>query len=70
MGLLHGLRRIWTDHEEGMLYMLAAAVYVPAGVFLKSIVLNWIVGILFPVVVVAVIPSFVRRAARTKAATR
>lgn len=70
MGLLRGLRRIWTDHEEGLLYALAAVVYVPAGVFLKSIVLNWIVGILFPVVVVAVIPSIVRRAARTKVTMR
>lgn len=55
------LSQLWSDHEEGVLYALAAGVYIPAGVFLKTIVLNWIVGILFPLLVVYIIPAAVRR---------
>lgn len=52
---------LWAEHEEGVLYAVAAVVYIPAGVFLKTIVLNWIVGILFPTFVVYVIPTWLRR---------
>jgi hypothetical protein len=54
-------RRMWRDHEEGCLYLLAALIYIPAGVFLRTIVLNWVVGILFPLLVVYLVPTFVRR---------
>jgi hypothetical protein len=53
--------RLWRDHEEGVLYAVAVAVYIPAGVFLKTIVLNWVVGLLFPVLVVHVLPAGIRR---------
>ena len=55
------LRRLWRDHEVGVLYALAVAVYVPAGVLLRTVVLNWAVGILFPLLVVHLIPAGVRR---------
>jgi hypothetical protein len=54
-------RRLWRDREEGVLYVTAAVVYIILGVFLKSIVLNWIVGPLFPLLVVSLIPKWVRR---------
>jgi hypothetical protein len=54
-------RTFWREHEEGLLYGIAAAVYIPAGVFLKTILLNWIVGISFPFVVVYLIPMLVRK---------
>lgn len=47
-------------HEEGVLYVVAAAVYITLGVFLKSLVLNWVVGPLFPFLVVYLIPKWVR----------
>ena len=56
-----GFRRLWAEHEEGVLYAIAVVVYIPAGVFLKTIVLNWFVGITFPVVVVYLIPAAIRR---------
>ena len=55
--------RIWRNHEEGVLYAVAALIYIPAGVFLKEIVLNWIVGITFPFVVVYLVPRIVRHMA-------
>ena len=54
-------RRLWRDHEEGVLYAVAVAVYVPAGLLLRTIVLNWLVGLLFPLLVVHVVPTLVRR---------
>lgn len=60
-GESRGLRRLWTDHEEGVLYAIAVVVYIPAGVFLKTVVLNWFVGITFPLLVVYVIPAAIRR---------
>lgn len=62
------LGRVIAAHEEGALYVLAALVYVPSGVLLRSIALNWIVGILFPLFVVSVVPSLVRRARGAKEA--
>ncbi|HET9443540.1 MAG TPA: hypothetical protein VFO65_09465 [Acidimicrobiales bacterium] len=62
------LRRLWAEHEEGVLYAVAVLVYVPLGVLLKAVVLNWIVGPLFPVLVVYVIPALVRRAWRRRLA--
>ena len=59
-----GLRRTWRAHEEGVLYAVAVAIYIPAGVFLGTIVLNWIVGILFPLLIVHVVPAAVRRGRR------
>lgn len=59
--LISAPRRLWRDHEEGVLYAVAVAVYIPAGVFLKTIVLNWAVGILFPVLVVHLLPAGIRR---------
>jgi hypothetical protein len=55
------LSRLWRDHEEGILYVVAAVIYVPAGVFLRTIVLNWMLGILFPLIVVYLIPNQIRR---------
>lgn len=64
------LRQLWRAHEEGLLYALAAIVYISAGVMVKAIVLNWIVGILFPVVVVSAIPSMIRRRASARGTSR
>lgn len=37
----------WQGHEEGAVYLAAAASYIALGVALQSIVLNWIVGPLY-----------------------
>ena len=42
-------------------YVAAFVVYVALGYFLKSIVLNWIVGPLFLVLVLYVLPKLFRR---------
>jgi hypothetical protein len=55
-------RRLWRDHEEGVLYAVAVVVYIGLGLWLKTIVLNWVVGPLFPLLVVYLIPTWTRRA--------
>lgn len=42
-------------------YVAAFVVYVALGYFLKSIVLNWIVGPIFLVLVLHVFPAAIRR---------
>lgn len=44
-------------------YGVLLVVYVALGVVLKSVVLNWIVGPLFPVVLLAVVPRLLGRPA-------
>lgn len=63
---ISGPRRLWRDHEEGVLYVVAVAIYIPAGYFLKTIVLNWVVGLLFPVFIVHLIPAGIRRVVRRR----
>lgn len=58
------MTRLWREHEEGCLYAVAAVVYITLGYFLKTLVLNWIVGPLFPLLVVYLIPNWIRRARR------
>jgi hypothetical protein len=55
-----GVRRYAAEHEEGLLYALAAAIYIPLGIWLRSPVLNWIVGPLFPFLVVYLVPRLLR----------
>jgi hypothetical protein len=55
------LVRLWRGHEEGLLYVVAAVLYIPGGVFLKTAFLNWLVGILFPLTVVYLAPQWIRR---------
>jgi hypothetical protein len=57
---MHALRRFVADHEEGVLYALAVVVYIALGVTLRSVVLNWIVGPLFPFLVVYLVPRLLR----------
>lgn len=54
-------RRLWRDHEEGVLYAVAVVVYIALGYQFKTIFLNWIVGPLFPLLVVYLIPTWLRR---------
>jgi uncharacterized membrane protein YfcA len=61
--------RLWREHEEGVLYAVAALIYIPAGVFLKTVVLNWMLGILFPLIVVYLIPKQIRRRRSNATAT-
>lgn len=56
-----GLRSFLGRHEETVLYAVAAVVYIVLGVFLKTVILNWVVGPLFPLLVVYLIPTWVRR---------
>ena len=42
-------------------YGLALVAFVALGLATKSVVLNWIIGPLFPLLVLYVIPSFWRR---------
>ena len=52
-----------TADERGMWwrYALALVGFVALGWATKSVVLNWIIGPLFPLLVLYVIPSFWRR---------
>jgi uncharacterized membrane protein YfcA len=55
------VRRFVAEREEGLLYALAAAIYIPLGVWLRTPILNWIVGPLFPFLVVYLAPRLLRR---------
>jgi hypothetical protein len=59
---MHG-RRTGRDGWEGAawLYGLAAVVYVALGVWLGGLVLNWVVGPLFPFLVVYLLPRTAHR---------
>lgn len=48
-------------HEEAILYALAAVVYAALGLRYTTLVLNWIVGPLFPVFVIWFVPRVTRR---------
>jgi len=41
-------------------YVVALVVYVVAGYFLKSWLLNWIIGPLFPLITLYLVPTWVR----------
>lgn len=56
------VRAIW--------YVVTFAVYVALGVTLKSVVLNWIVGPLFPVLTLYVLPTLLRQRFGREARTR
>ena len=56
-----GLARLWREHEEGLLYVVAVLVYIPLGLLVKTVVLSWVIGPLFPLLVVYLIPTWVRR---------
>lgn len=45
-------------------YAVALATYVTAGFFFKSVLLNWLVGPLFLLIVLYVIPTILRNLAR------
>lgn len=45
-------------------YAVALGAYIAAGFFLKSAVLNWIVGPLFPLAVFYAVPALLRRRSR------
>lgn len=42
-------------------YAAALVVYVAGGFFLKSVLLNWLVGPLFLLIVLYLVPAFARR---------
>lgn len=42
-------------------YGAALALYIAAGFFVKSAVLNWIVGPLFPLIALYLVPRLLRR---------
>jgi hypothetical protein len=53
------------DRDIGAGWYVAALVgYVAAGFFLKSILLNWLVGPLFLLIVLYLVPRFVRGVGR------
>lgn len=47
-------------------FAAALVIYIALGVTVKSVVLNWIVGPLFPVVVLYAVPAALRRARRRR----
>lgn len=51
-------------HEEAILYAVAAVVYAALGLRYTTLVLNWIVGPLFPVLVIWLVPHLGRRRSR------
>jgi len=57
------------DHISRWWYATALVVYVTAGFFLKSVLLNWLVGPLFLLIVLYIVPTLLRnltRKARTE----
>jgi hypothetical protein len=52
------------NHISGWWYAAALLVYIVAGFFLKSVLLNWLVGPLFLLIVLYIVPSLLRRLAR------
>ena len=55
-----GARSFWIQHSVALVF------YVALGLFLKSVVINWIAGPLFPLIVLHLIP----RAARHRLGVR
>lgn len=51
-------------------FVVALGVYVLLGVMLRTYVLNWIVGPLFPLLVLYLLPRGLRRAHRRREAPR
>ena len=54
----------WGPGAGPLLYALAFAVYVVLGLLTGSVVLNWIVGPLFPLLALFVVPRLVRGVTR------
>jgi hypothetical protein len=51
---------LWARHEQFFLYAIAAVTYITLGVFLQTFVLNWVVGPLYLLLVVWIIPEWIR----------
>jgi hypothetical protein len=51
---------LWARHEQFFLYAIAAVTYITLGVFLQTFVLNWVVGPLYLLLVVWIIPDWIR----------
>ena len=45
-----------SDRNALLWFLLALALYVVLGLFAKSLLLNWVVGPLFPLVVIGILP--------------
>ena len=53
-------RSLWARYEQFFLYAIAAVTYIILGVFLQTFVLNWVVGPLYLLLVVWIIPDWIR----------
>ena len=53
-------RSLWARHEQFFLYGIAAVTYIVLGVFLQTFVLNWVVGPLYLLLVVWIVPDWIR----------
>jgi hypothetical protein len=58
--------RGWRRHEDLVVYSLAALTYVAGGVAAKTYLLNWIVGPLYLVAAVLVLPPLIDRVLRVR----
>lgn len=56
---------VWGPGQRPWLYVVALVVYVALGLLLRSIVLNWVVGPLFLLLTLYLLPLAVRRLVRT-----
>lgn len=54
------------DFRPALAFAAALVIYIALGVTVKSVVLNWIVGPLFPVVVLYALPAALRRVRRRR----
>jgi hypothetical protein len=52
---------LWARHEQFFLYAIAGVTYIILGVFLRTFVLNWVVGPLYLLLVVWIIPDWIRK---------
>lgn len=51
---------LWARHEQGFLYAIAAVTYIILGVFLRTFVLNWVIGPLYLLFIVWILPDWIR----------
>ena len=52
---------LWARHEQGFLYVIAAVTYITLGVFLRTWVLNWVIGPLYLLFIVWILPDWIRK---------
>jgi hypothetical protein len=51
---------LWARYDQFFLYAIAAVTYIILGIFLRTFVLNWVVGPLYLLFIVWILPGWIR----------